>query len=160
MSESSEKNMLRFGCPECGTRLVVDPSLAGKEGPCPSCGDIIIAPPIAAATSLVAKDAPPVTVKPRGLAKSDPKPSASSAPSGSGPTPERRRRSRPSGVVAPAVKSGSTPSTSGRKLSPATAISQDASQSKEVKTLLIMVMITCIVVCIALGVYFYMTSGA
>jgi hypothetical protein len=63
-------------------------------------------------------------------------------------------------VVAPAVKSGSTPSTSGRKLSPATAISQDASQSKEVKTLLIMVMITCIVVCIALGVYFYMTSGA
>lgn len=164
MSESSEKHMLRFGCPGCGTRLVVDPSLAGKEGPCPSCGDIIIAPPIAAATSLVAKAGAPVEIKPRGISKSASV--ASPAPSSSSPstsTPDRRRKSRKSGVV-PSV--GNSPATvpsaakgNTARINAATGMPQQAAESKDMKTLLLMVLITCVVVCIALAVYYYMTIG-
>jgi len=164
MSESSEKHMLRFGCPGCGTRLVVDPSLAGKEGPCPSCGDVIIAPPIAAATSLVAKAGAPVEIKPRGISKSASVVSpAPLPPSSSTATPDRRRKSRKSGVVASvggspaampsAVKGGAA------RVNAATGVTQKAAESKDAKTLLLMVLITCVVVCIALGVYYYMTIG-
>lgn len=169
MSESSEKHMLRFGCPGCGTRLVVDPSLAGKEGPCPSCGDIIIAPPIAAATSLVAKAGAPVEIKPRGISKSASV--ASPAPSSSSPstsTPDRRRKSRKSGVVpsvgnspatVPSAAKGNATKANATKVNAATGMSQKAAESKDVKTLLLMVLITCVVVCIALAVYYYMTIG-
>ena len=161
MSESSEKHMLRFGCPGCGTRLVVDPSLAGKEGPCPSCGDVIIAPPIAAATSLVAKTGAPVEIKPRGISKSASVASpAPSSPSSS--TPDRRRKSRKSGVVASVgSRSAAVPSTAkgAAKVNAATGMPQQAAESKDIKTLLLMVLITCVVVCIALGVYYYMTIG-
>ncbi len=162
MSESSEKHMLRFGCPGCGTRLVVDPSLAGKEGPCPSCGDVIIAPPIAAATSLVAKTGAPVEIKPRGISKSASVASpAPSSPSSS--TPDRRRKSRKSGVVASVGGSpAAVPSAAkggAAKVSAATGMPQKAAESKDIKTLLLMVLITCVVVCIALGVYYYMTIG-
>lgn len=161
MSESSEKHMLRFGCPGCGTRLVVDPSLAGKEGPCPSCGDVIIAPPIAAATSLVAKAGAPVEIKPRGIGKSASVASpAPSSPSSS--TPDRRRKSRKSGVVASVgSRSAAVPSMAkgAAKVNAATGMPQQAAESKDIKTLLLMVLITCVVVCIALGVYYYMTIG-
>jgi|GEM_PF-1217109 hypothetical protein len=195
MSDTSEKHMLRFGCPECGTRLVVDPSLAGKEGPCPSCGGVIIAPPIAAATSLVAKAGAPVEIKPRAIGrKAGVSPSSaqisptqsssnesevSSAPA---TTVDRRRGRRRSGVVSTgasnvsgvAAASGADtkaaiPTTNqtanhaasmgGRKISADTSISQKATASKDLKTLMLMVLITCIVVCIALGVYYYMTIG-
>ena len=164
MSESSEKHMLRFGCPGCGTRLVVDPSLAGKEGPCPSCGDVIIAPPIAAATSLVAKAGAPVEIKPRGISKSASVASpAPSSPSSSASTPDRRRKSRKSGVVASVgSRSAAVPSTAeggAAKVNAATGMPQQAAESKDIKTLLLMVLITCVVVCIALGVYYYMTIG-
>ena len=164
MSESSEKHMLRFGCPGCGTRLVVDPSLAGKEGPCPSCGDVIIAPPIAAATSLVAKAGAPVEIKPRGISKSASVVSpAPLPPSSSTATPDRRRKSRKSGVVASVGGSpAAVPSAAkggAAKVSAATGMPQKAAESKDIKTLLLMVLITCVVVCIALGVYYYMTIG-
>ena len=45
------------------------------------------------------------------------------------------------------------------KVNAATGMSQKAAESKDVKTLLLMVLITCVVVCIALGVYYYMTIG-
>ena len=191
MSDNSEKHMLRFGCPECGTRLVVDPSLAGKEGPCPSCGEVIIAPPIVAATSLVAKAGDPVEIKPRevrrkAVATGSSNPvstgssssrrsevaSASDVASGPRSAPEaiadRRRGRRRSGVVSPELGAAvgvSDPSanevsgTSVRKISADTSISQKATESKDLKTLMLMVLITCIVVCIALGVYYYMTIG-
>ena len=164
MSESSEKHMLRFGCPGCGTRLVVDPSLAGKEGPCPSCGDVIIAPPIAAATSLVAKAGAPVEIKPRGISKSASAVSpAPLPPSSSTATPDRRRKSRKSGVVAsvggsPAAMPSAAKGGAAR-VNAATGVTQKAAESKDAKTLLLMVLITCVVVCIALGVYYYMTIG-
>jgi len=156
--------MLRFGCPGCGTRLVVDPSLAGKEGPCPSCGDVIIAPPIAAATSLVAKAGAPVEIKPRGISKSASVVSpAPLPPSSSTATPDRRRKSRKSGVVAsvggsPAAMPSAAKGGAAR-VNAATGVTQKAAESKDAKTLLLMVLITCVVVCIALGVYYYMTIG-
>ncbi len=183
MPDTSEKHMLRFGCPECGTRLVVDPSLAGKEGPCPSCGEVIIAPPIAAATSLVAKAGDPVEIKPREIARktaaigsvepvsgaplSSPSSEVSSVPDAN---PDRRRRRRRSGVVSPELgvaaaqgarlpASKNASGTGVRKISADTSISQKATESKDLKTLMLMVLITCIVVCIALGVYYYMTIG-
>ncbi|MGB2402351.1 MAG: hypothetical protein ACPIA7_02955 [Akkermansiaceae bacterium] len=185
MSDNSEKHMLRFGCPECGTRLVVDPSLAGKEGPCPSCGEVIIAPPIVAATSLVAKAGDPVEIKPREVGRkavatgsSSSKRSEMASASDVAPGPrstqeaiaDRRRGRRRSGAVSPelgvsAVAGASAPSankvsgTSARKISADTSISQKATESKDLKTLMLMVLITCIVVCIALGVYYYMTIG-
>ena len=45
------------------------------------------------------------------------------------------------------------------KVSAATGMPQKAAESKDIKTLLLMVLITCVVVCIALGVYYYMTIG-
>ena len=45
------------------------------------------------------------------------------------------------------------------KVSAATGMPQQAAESKDIKTLLLMVLITCVVVCIALGVYYYMTIG-
>ncbi|MGB1260138.1 MAG: hypothetical protein ACPG6P_08870, partial [Akkermansiaceae bacterium] len=65
-----ENKQLRFGCPACGMRLVVDPSLAGVEGPCPSCGAKIIAPPLAVSDRLDSRTAAPVAIKPRGVASS------------------------------------------------------------------------------------------
>ena len=38
------KSSLRFTCPLCSKRIVVNDSLAGVTGPCPSCGDTITAP--------------------------------------------------------------------------------------------------------------------
>lgn len=163
MSESSEKHMLRFGCPGCGTRLVVDPSLAGTEGPCPSCGDIIIAPPIAAATSLVAKAAPAVVVQPREVSRKQVEMSTSA------PTAEQKERRRgrgthgPAAMASPARLAGTSGSATvsgsagSRPVAPKSSVSEPETQSKDVKTLLIMLLITILVVCIALGVYYYMT---
>ena len=108
MSDTSEKHMLRFGCPECGKRLVVDPSLAGKEGPCPSCGEVIIAPPIAAATSLVAKAGAPVEIKPREIVRkgAGTASEASSASVIADATPDRRRGRKRSGVVPTGISGG------------------------------------------------------
>jgi hypothetical protein len=36
---------------------------------------------------------------------------------------------------------------------------QQAAESKDMKTLLLMVLVTCVIVCIALAVYYYMTIG-
>ncbi len=157
MSESSEKNMLRFGCPSCETRLVVDPSLAGKEGPCPSCGEIIIAPPIAAATSLVAKAAPPVVVKPRDVSRKHDEPVPPSAPAS-----DQRQRMRGRGVQVPAVAASPVRSPGSRQVASKTPVSQTSVsqpqvQSNDVKTLLIILLITLLVVCVALGIYYYMT---
>ncbi|WP_435895217.1 hypothetical protein [Oceaniferula spumae] len=106
---SSDKKLLRFGCPACGVRLVVDQAIAGTEGPCPSCGARIIAPPLEAARDLVNKQAAPLAVKPRqagGLATSDmtnrnadAASSSTSAPTESGYTPSRRRSVSPSTVI-------------------------------------------------------------
>lgn len=38
------KSNLRFTCPLCDKRIVVDDSLAGVTGPCPACGDTITVP--------------------------------------------------------------------------------------------------------------------
>lgn len=158
--------MLRFGCPGCGTRLVVDPSLAGTEGPCPSCGDTIIAPPIAAATSLVAKAAPAVAIQPRGASG---KQFENSPPA---PAADHRERRRGRGTQATAAASSPAPSNgssgsrgpvvaagspASQQATPKSAVSEPETQSKDVKTLLIMLLISILVVCIALGVYYYMT---
>jgi hypothetical protein len=52
-----------------------------------------------------------------------------------------------------AVKGGAA------RVNAATGVTQKAAESKDAKTLLLMVLITCVVVCIALGVYYYMTIG-
>ncbi len=174
MTDTSEKHMLRFGCPECDKRLVVDPSLAGKEGPCPSCGEVIIAPPIAATTRLVAKAGAPVAIKPREIGRkgagmaSEP----SSVSAAESTTQDRRRGRKRSGIVAPghgnaadagadisvAIPAANKGAISGsRKISADTSVSQKSAQANDVKTLMLMVLVTCIVVCIALGVYYYMT---
>lgn len=154
MSESSEKNMLRFGCPSCETRLVVDPSLAGKEGPCPSCGEIIIAPPIAAATSLVAKAAPAVVVKPRNVVRKHDEP----APSATSSDQRQRMRGRASQVTAVSpVRSAGSRQVASKTSASKGSVSQPQVQSNDVKTLLIILLITLLVVCVALGVYYYMT---
>lgn len=44
MASSSDDQLLRFWCSSCGTKLTVEPSLAGVEGPCPKCGERIKAP--------------------------------------------------------------------------------------------------------------------
>lgn len=56
-------------------------------------------------------------------------------------------------------KANKVASSRAHKVSADTGISQNATESKDVKTLMLMVLITCIVVCIALGVYYYMTIG-
>ena len=84
--------------------------------------------------------------------------------------PDRRRRRRRSGVVSPELgvaaaqgarlpASKNASGTGVRKISADTSISQKATESKDLKTLMLMVLITCIVVCIALGVYYHMTIG-
>lgn len=39
-----KEELLRFTCPKCKIRLVVDDCIAGTTGPCPSCGAEITAP--------------------------------------------------------------------------------------------------------------------
>ena len=74
MPPISDDNLLRFACPACGIRLVVDRSIAGTEGPCPSCGAIIQAPPVQVSHTLSQKQAPPVVIKPRKVSSPTPSP--------------------------------------------------------------------------------------
>ena len=86
MDSQTGNKALRFGCPACGIRLVVDQSVAGTEGPCPSCGGMIVAPPVEVASSLVEKQAAPLAIKPR---------AASAKPKREAAAPEEQRPSPP-----------------------------------------------------------------
>src|SRR5262245_41258265 len=47
-----------FNCPECEQELAVDSSGAGREFPCPNCGETIVIPDAEAVAARPAADAP------------------------------------------------------------------------------------------------------
>ena len=47
-----------------------------------------------------------------------------------------------------------------RSVSPATVLSHSHEQKKNVKALIVMALVTCLVVCFALGVYYYLVYGS
>lgn len=107
---SADNKLLRFGCPACGIRLVVDQSIAGTEGPCPSCGAVIVAPPLGVSSDLSGRIAAPLEVKPRqtgGAAtaemQANPLTDKASASEGSSADqvykPSRRRSVSPTSVI-------------------------------------------------------------
>lgn len=157
MSDSLEKNLIRFSCPACGIRLEVDRAIAGTQSACQSCGEAITIPPIEAPTSLSEKQAAPISIKPRSLSKKRPSRSPFERVSEgvSGVISEGRGTMRSTAAAAPLNK----PARRGRSVSPATAISHSHEQKKDVKALVIMALVTCLVVCFALGVYYFMVYG-
>ena len=105
-TQSTDNELLRFGCPACGVRLVVDQSIAGTQGPCPSCGASIVAPPLGSARDLSNRGAAPLEVKPRnkgGTEKTTEMAGPEGSPSGSIPEPDykasRKRSVSPSAVI-------------------------------------------------------------
>ena len=161
MSDSLEKNLIRFSCPSCGTSLVVDRAITGTRGSCQACGEAIIIPPIQAPTSLSERQAAPISMKPRGLSKKRPSRSpfktvSEGATDGvSEGVSEGRRGVRSTASAGPLNK----PVRRGRSVSPATVISHSHEQKKDVKAIVIMALVTCLVVCFALGVYYFMVYG-
>lgn len=161
MSDSLEKNLIKFACPACGIRLAVDRAIAGTRGFCHSCGAAVTVPPIEVPTTLSQKQAAPIPIKPRSLSKKrlprSPFERVNENVSESvseGVSPGRRER-RPTATAASVNKSGRR----ARSLSPATVISHSHEQKKNVKALIIMALVTCLVACFALGVYYFMVRG-
>lgn len=150
MPHSPESSLLRFGCPACGVRLVVDQAIAGTEGPCPSCGARIIAPPLDVSRSLVERQASAVSIKPRGV-------SAGSAPAPSpGSMPARR-------IVEPAAPKSELPEKPVRRprsVSPTTALSEKHTEQKNLKAFIKMLLAAIVVVGIALAVYYYLKQAS
>lgn len=149
MSQSSENNLLRFGCPACGVRLVVDRSIAGTEGPCPSCGARIIAPPLEVARSLTERQAAPVVIKPRGVS-TGPLP-----PSTSNPVSHPGREVAP--LTEPEPIKNSARRT--RSVSPTTALSEKHQEKKNLKAFFKMMIALAVVVGIALAVYYLLREA-
>jgi len=149
MSQSSENNLLRFGCPACGIRLVVDQAIAGTEGPCPSCGARIIAPPLEVSRSLTERQASPLVIKPRGVS-TGPLP-----PSTSNPV------SRPDSEVIPSPdpEPMEKPRRRARSVSPATALSEKHLEKKNLKAFFTMMIALAVVVGIALAIYYFLKQS-
>jgi len=110
VSSATDQKLLRFGCPACGVRLVVDQSIAGTEGPCPSCGANIVAPPLDVSSDITPRRGAPVAVKPRHISGSS---SADSSELDSVPVipaseakyqPSRRRSVSPNTVISQKYK--------------------------------------------------------
>lgn len=148
MPQSSENNLLRFGCPACGVRLVVDQSIAGTEGPCPSCGAGIVAPPMEVAHSLVAKQAAPVVIKPRSPSPPDTDPAPQS------PVPAEREQGAPL-MPEPVSK----PMERQRSVSPATIMLGRHTEKENTKVFVKMLLAAFLVAVAVLAVY-YVVSGA
>lgn len=149
MPQSSENNLLRFGCPACGLRLVVDQSLAGIEGPCPSCGARIIAPPLGVSRTLTEKQAPPVVIKPRGVS-TGPLPHPTSNPVSQ---PDRQTTSTPGRE--PIQKQGRRP----RSVSPTTALSGRYEEKQTLKAFFKIVLSAAVVTGVALAVYYFLKQA-
>jgi len=134
MSQSPEKNLLRFGCPACGVRLVVDQSIAGTEGPCPSCGARIIAPPMEVNSTLSEKQAAPVAIKPRGV-------STAAIPHGLKPSgvDGKQQLSSPDSNADRNIK----PIRRKRSVDPTSALSQVSQEKKNLKIFLKMMLTAC-----------------
>lgn len=147
MSQSSENNLLRFGCPACGIRLVVDQSIAGTEGPCPSCGARIVAPPLEVSRTLSEKPAAPVNIKPRGVSTGQMPPSSTNT--------ESRSKSAPESTPEPMKK----PVRRSRSVSPTTALSEKHQDKKNIKAFLKMLFALVVVVGIALAVYYFLKQA-
>lgn len=161
MSYSSEKNLIRFACPACGTRLVVDSALGGLERPCQSCGALIVIPPLEVSMSLSEKRAAPVAVQPRTLAKKRVSSSRLDAPSRGGSNASRGDghdglEVMPVTKPVPYKKSAMR----ARSVSPASVLSHAHEQKKNTKALIVMALVICLVVCFTLGVYYYLVYGS
>ncbi len=148
MPQSSENNLLRFGCPACGVRLVVEQSIAGTEGPCPSCGARIIAPPLEVAHSLVEKQAAPVVIRPRSISSPDTDP----APRPPAPAEGGRGGS-------PIPEPVSKPTERQRSVSPATIMLGRHTEKENTKVFVKMVIAAFLVVVTVLAVYFVITGA-
>ena len=100
---NTDNQMLRFGCPACGVRLVVDQSIAGTQGPCPSCGAGIVAPPLGVSQDLEGRKAAPLAVKPRKPGATHASETQAVESSGAAPEPiykpSRRRSVSPASVI-------------------------------------------------------------
>jgi hypothetical protein len=147
MPQSSENNLLRFGCPACGVRLVVDQSIAGTEGPCPSCGARIVAPPLEVARSLVEKQAAPVAIKPRGALSPSVEPSYQTP----GPSQQKEASLNREPISKPVSRK--------RSVSPKTIMSRRHTGKQNAKVFVKMLLALFVVVAAMLAVY-YVVSGA
>lgn len=100
---ASNNQRLRFGCPACGVRLVVDQSIAGTKGPCPSCGALIVAPPLGAASDPAQREAAPISARPRQLGAGSPadvsEPPSADPAAESVYKPSKKRSVSPSTVI-------------------------------------------------------------
>lgn len=142
---------LRFGCPACGIRLVVDQSIAGTEGPCPSCGARIVAPPVEVSKHLVAKDAAPVTMRPR-------KAPSKAASDGVIPESNVRQSSGPAHQAKPeAVRKGEAHR---RAVNPTTVVSQQHQERQNTLVFFKILAAVLVVAAIALGTYYVLKNAA
>jgi predicted RNA-binding Zn-ribbon protein involved in translation (DUF1610 family) len=150
MSESSEKQSLRFGCPACGVRLVVDQSIAGTEGPCPSCGARIIAPPVEVTRTLSEKQAAPVAIKPRGV-------STATIPHGFEPSVVGGKQE--ASLLGSNADPMKKPVRRKRSVDPTSALSQAHQEKNNLKIFLKMLLAVLVVVAIAVAVYYYLIQA-
>lgn len=143
---TQSNHSLRFGCPACGTRLVVEQSLAGTEGPCPLCGARIVAPPVEVATTLTRKQAAPIPVRPRsardvGMVSSPPA------------EPEPLSKSRAMGASTRFDSPGSP-----RAVSPTTIMSERHQEKKNTVVFVKMIIAAAVAAAVAIAV-FYILAG-
>lgn len=156
MSQSSEKNLLRFGCPACGIRLVVDQSVAGTEGPCPSCGARIVAPPLEVARSLTEKEAAPLVIKPRGVS-TGPLSAPASEPADEFDMESIELEDRGESLPRPGSKT--KPVKQSRSVSPTTVLSEKHMEAKNAKAFVKMLIAAAVVACIAVSVYYFLIKA-
>lgn len=163
MPDSSAKDLIKFTCSSCGAPLRVDRALAGTEGACQSCGTRLIVPPLGLPTTLSEKQAAPVAVQPR--VRSAKKKRVPDSPfelvkeEGNRSTPAPSH-ARAEGIAAP--KPDFVPQSTkrrGRSVSPATVLSQSHEDKKNVRAFITITIVTCLVACLALGVYYFMVYG-
>lgn len=149
MPQSSENNLLRFGCPACGIRLVVDQSIANTEGPCPSCGARIIAPPLDVSRSLSERQASPVAIKPRGVSTGPLPPSISNPVS------------QPDGgvVLSSDPEPIKKPQRRARAVDPTMVLSVKHLEKKKLKVFFKIMIALAVVVGIALAVFYFLKQA-
>lgn len=128
----------------------MDQSVAGTEGPCPSCGARIVAPPVEVPSNLVQKQASPIEIKPREAVTRTPEAHQSSE------LPENRHDSDRVKDSEPAARGN----VNRRSVSPTAAISHEHNEKQDALVFLKILAAVSVVAAIVFVVWYVLRSAS